>query len=54
MALAGLTPDLDPDDTARWGLRVDYVLPSDNLEVLGGEVVRPTDPDAPAASTRRA
>ena len=22
-------PDLDPDDTARWGLRVDYVLPSD-------------------------
>ena len=33
-------PDLDPDDTARWGLRVDYVLPSTTLTVLGGEVHR--------------
>ncbi len=39
-------PDLDPDDTARWGLRVDYVLPSVHLAVVGQGVVR-TDPGAP-------
>ncbi len=33
-------PDLDNDDTARWGLRVDYVLPSMDLTVVGGAVVR--------------
>ena len=31
-------PDLDPDDTAGWGLRVDYVLPSTDLYVLDGGV----------------
>lgn len=31
---------LDPDDTARFGLRVDYVLPSVGLEVLRGGVWR--------------
>ena len=35
-------PDLDPDDTARWGLRVDYVLPSANLTVDDSGVWRPT------------
>ena len=39
-------PDLDPDDTARWGLRVDYVLPSTDVRVLGGEVERPALADA--------
>lgn len=43
-------PDLDPDDTARWGLRVDYVLPSTDLPVVDGGVDRPRDPDAPAVS----
>lgn len=32
---------LDADDTAAWGLRVDYVLPSVGLEVTGSGVVRP-------------
>ena len=31
-------PELDPDDTAHGGLRVDYVLPSTDVRVLGGEV----------------
>lgn len=31
---------LDNDDTAGWGLRVDYVLPSKNLEVIGGGIWR--------------
>ncbi len=39
-------PDLDADDTAGWGLRVDYVLPSVGLTVSGSGVVR-IDPDAP-------
>lgn len=43
-------PDLDPDDTARWRLRVDYVLPSADFTVLGGQVVRPVDPAGPAVS----
>lgn len=34
-------PNLDADDTARWGQRADYVLPSMNLEVIHGGVVRP-------------
>ncbi|MEM1095090.1 MAG: endonuclease/exonuclease/phosphatase family protein [Bacteroidota bacterium] len=34
-------PDLDPDDTATWGLRVDYVLPSASLEIVGGGMLRP-------------
>jgi hypothetical protein len=32
---------LAPDDTAAWGLRVDYVLPSVGLRVLDGKTVRP-------------
>ncbi len=31
---------LDPDDTAMFGLRVDYVLPYDRLNVVGGGVLR--------------
>jgi endonuclease/exonuclease/phosphatase family metal-dependent hydrolase len=41
---------LDPDDTARWGLRVDYVLPSADLQVLGGGIWRPGSADAPLVS----
>jgi len=33
-------PHLDRKDTAGWGLRVDYVLPSANLEILDGGVWR--------------
>lgn len=42
-------PRLDPDDTAEWGLRVDYVLPSTDLRVLTGGVWR-TDGDGVRAS----
>jgi hypothetical protein len=35
-------PELDPDDTARWGLRADYVLPSANLTVVDSGVWRPS------------
>ena len=38
-------PRLDADDTAGWGLRVDYVLPSASLHVLDGGVLRPPDAD---------
>lgn len=38
-------PDLDPDDTAAWGLRVDYVLPSTHLRVLDSGIVRPVGAD---------
>ena len=38
-------PDLDPDDTAGWGLRADYVIPSANLTVQSSGVYRP-HPDA--------
>lgn len=38
-------PDLDPDDTAGWGLRVDYVLPSNNLRVIDSGIVRPVGAD---------
>lgn len=34
-------PELDSDDTAMFKMRVDYVLPSRNLEVLRGGVWRP-------------
>lgn len=34
-------PDLSPDDTAEWGMRVDYVLPSSDLVVRDGGVWRP-------------
>jgi endonuclease/exonuclease/phosphatase family metal-dependent hydrolase len=34
--------DLDPDDTAQFGLRVDYVLPSTSVRVVGGGVFRPS------------
>jgi hypothetical protein len=40
--------DLDPDDTARWGLRVDYVLPSTGTTVIDGGILRSTtDPSNP-------
>jgi hypothetical protein len=38
-------PRLDTDDTAGWGLRVDYVLPSANLNVVGGGIARPLAAD---------
>jgi len=31
--------DLDDDDTSQFGLRVDYVLPSNDLEILNGGVL---------------
>lgn len=34
--------DLDPDDTARWGLRVDYILPSKNITIVDGGIFRTT------------
>jgi endonuclease/exonuclease/phosphatase family metal-dependent hydrolase len=37
-------PGLDPDDTARWGKRVDYVLPSAALGVDTSGVWRPARP----------
>ncbi|MEM1270577.1 MAG: endonuclease/exonuclease/phosphatase family protein [Bacteroidota bacterium] len=43
-------PDLDPDDTAGWGLRVDYVLPSTGLRIDAGGVYRPASPEEPAIS----
>jgi endonuclease/exonuclease/phosphatase family metal-dependent hydrolase len=33
-------PELDSDDTARFGLRVDYILPSEELEIVNGGVFR--------------
>ncbi|MFO8098329.1 MAG: endonuclease/exonuclease/phosphatase family protein [Salinibacter sp.] len=41
-------PDLDPDDTARWGGRIDYVLPSVGLSVEGSGVWRPAPRDTSA------
>lgn len=43
-------PQLDADDTARWFLRVDYVLPSTGLEVLAGGIERPSSANAPETS----
>ena len=38
-----LFPEIDPDDTAMWGLRADYVLPSSNTTVVDGGVwLRPS------------
>ncbi|MCB0717923.1 MAG: endonuclease/exonuclease/phosphatase family protein [Bacteroidetes bacterium] len=37
---AALFERLDADDTAQWGLRVDYVLPSSDLTVVDGGIVR--------------
>ena len=34
-------PSLDPDDTARWGKRIDYVLPSAELAVDSSGMFRP-------------
>lgn len=31
---------LDADDTAAWGMRVDYVLPSVDIQIEGGAIVR--------------
>ncbi len=31
--------DLDPDDTSQFGLRVDYVLPSTDIEIIDGGVL---------------
>ena len=43
-------PDLDPDDTAQWGLRADYVLPSATLKVMDSGVWRPLrTPDVPVS-----
>jgi endonuclease/exonuclease/phosphatase family metal-dependent hydrolase len=36
-------PQLDPDDTAQFGLRVDYVLPSSDFEVIGSGVYRSSE-----------
>ena len=41
-------PSLDPDDTARWGGRIDYVLPSSTLSVDRSGVWRPTPRDTTA------
>lgn len=34
--------DLDDVDTAQWGMRIDYVLPSQDLTIRDGAVERPT------------
>ena len=39
---------LDPDDTSRFGLRVDYVLPSKHLRPVGGGIIRPAPSRAPS------
>jgi endonuclease/exonuclease/phosphatase family metal-dependent hydrolase len=41
-------PALDPDATARWGQRIDYVLPSTVLAVDSSAVWRPTPRDTTA------
>ncbi len=38
-------PDLEPDHTAEWGRRVDYVLPSQTLDVEDTGIWRPLDRD---------
>lgn len=43
-------PNLDPEDTARWGKRVDYVLPSANLAIDTSGVWRPVPRDTSAIS----
>ncbi len=44
-------PRLDPDDTAMFGLRVDYVIPSADLEVRGSGVWRQVPTLAPKPGT---
>ncbi len=44
----GAYPSLSPDDTAIWGMRVDYVLPSADLRVRDGGVRRPPTGDGTA------
>jgi endonuclease/exonuclease/phosphatase family metal-dependent hydrolase len=41
-------PDLEPDETALWGKRVDYVLPSTNLVLDTSGVWRPVPRDTAA------
>ncbi len=41
-------PGLDPDDTSRFGLRVDYVLPSRHFQLLGGGMIRLDPSEAPS------
>jgi endonuclease/exonuclease/phosphatase family metal-dependent hydrolase len=41
-------PSLDPDDTARWGGRIDYVLPGSTLVVDRSGVWRPVPRDTTA------
>lgn len=43
-------PNLDPDDTARWGSRVDYVLPSATLSIDTSGVWRPVSRDTTTVS----
>lgn len=33
--------ELDPADTSEWGMRIDYVLPSAEIEILDGALQRP-------------
>jgi len=40
-------PDLDPHDTARWQKRIDYVLPSGNIDVDETGVWRPDTAEVP-------
>jgi endonuclease/exonuclease/phosphatase family metal-dependent hydrolase len=40
--------DLDADDTARFGLRVDYILPSSGIRPLRGGVWRTLDAESPS------
>ncbi|MBB4061891.1 endonuclease/exonuclease/phosphatase family metal-dependent hydrolase [Salinibacter ruber] len=45
-------PDLDPDDTSRWGARIDYVLPAATVAVDDAGVWRPAParvPDVPVS-----
>jgi hypothetical protein len=41
--------ELDADDTSAWGMRIDYVLPSDRLDIEDGGVWRP-EPGSPEVS----
>jgi len=42
-------PDFDSDDTSHWAARIDYVLPSVDLQVVGGGVWRPEEGEAQAS-----
>lgn len=46
---AGVDPewaDLHEADTSEWGMRIDYVLPSVDIEIRDGEVARPATEEA--------